>query len=88
LVPANDFSIRLILFLEGRGHWHPDQDVFKEVKRHRSTWRHLVTLRLMQLYPSAIDVRTKPFPLAGLREQHEVRKTPSWPRSWANFSLL
>ena len=22
------------------------------------------------------------------REQHKVRRPPSWPRSWANFSLL
>jgi hypothetical protein len=25
---------------------------------------------------------------AAQREETQVRKTPSWPRSWANFSLL
>ena len=28
------------------------------------------------------------FNTSGDRTGHQVRKTPSWPRSWANFSLL
>jgi hypothetical protein len=38
----------------------------------------------------ALNFRTAYTDAAGVREERprKVRKTPSWPRSWANFSLL
>ena len=36
--------------------------------------------KYLDLVPSEADMRLAPDP--------EVREAPSWPRSWANFSLL
>jgi hypothetical protein len=37
---------------------------------------------------AAQAARTEPAAAAGTGAQPQVRKTPSWPRSWANFTPL
>jgi hypothetical protein len=48
----------------------------------------------LALWPSLRALTPPPAPttssrtVSGLTNRADVRKTPSWPRSWANFSLL